>query len=115
MVLFAQFWKSEEGFLVSSELILLATMLILGMITGLDTVRDQVVQELGDVGDAISEISQSYSYSGLTAHSASTAGTAFEDLHDYCEVGNAAPSGDQVAANFPQCLATIAGLSENDN
>ena len=59
MLVMKQFLAAEEGFVVSSELILLATMLVLGMLTGLNTIRDQVVQELGDVADAISEIDQS--------------------------------------------------------
>ena len=116
MKLFVTLWKAEGGFVVSSELILLATMLVLGMLTGLNTIRDQVVQELGDVADAISEIDQSYSYSGITSHSASTAGTYFEDLHDYCEQGSAAGS-DQSAGNEPQCIEinSVAGLPENDD
>ena len=115
MVLFARFWKSEEGFLVSSELILLATMLILGMITGLDTVRDQVVQELADVGDAISEINQSYSFSGVTAHSASTAGSAFNDLSDYCEQNGLGTNGDQSTTAEPQCVEISAIAADEED
>ncbi len=117
MNLCVRLWANEEGFVVSSELILLATLLVLGMITGLDTIRDQVVQELADVADAFSEISQTYSYSGVTAHSASTAGSAFEDQHDFCEAGNAAASGDQTAGNEPQCIEinSVVATPENDN
>ena len=104
MKLFVTLWKAEEGFVVSSELVLIATMLVIGMLAGLDTIRDQVVQELADVGDAISEINQSYSFSGITAHSASTAGTAFTDLNDYCEIANGAEDGDQSSTNEPQCV-----------
>ena len=42
-------WNDEAGFIVSAELVLIATILVLGMIVGLVSVRDQVVQELGDI------------------------------------------------------------------
>ena len=104
MKLLMALWSAEEGFVVSSEMVLIATMLVIGMLAGLDTIRDQVVQELADVGDAISEINQSYSFSGITAHSASTAGTAFNDLNDYCELAGGGANGDQSSTNEPQCV-----------
>jgi Flp pilus assembly pilin Flp len=104
MNLCVRFWANEEGFVVSSELILIATLLVLGMITGLDTIRDQVIQELADVGDAVSEINQSYSFSGVTAHSASTAGSVFVDLSDYCEQNGLGQNGDQSTTAEPQCI-----------
>jgi Flp pilus assembly pilin Flp len=109
MKLCMKLWSDENGFVVSSELILVATLLVIGMVTGLSTVRDQVVQELGDVADAISEINNSYSFSGVSAHAGSTAGTAFQDENDFCEVD---AGSDQVAGLPPQCLAIIDGAGE---
>lgn len=94
-------WSDEAGFIVSSELVLIATVLVIGMLAGLTTIRDQVVQELADVADAISEINQSYSFNGVTGHSASTAGSVFLDLRDFCE----AATTDQTAGSEPQCIA----------
>ena len=105
-----QLWQDEHGFIVSSELIFVATLLVIGMVTGLTTVRDQVLGELGDVADAVSEVDQSYSISGVTAHAASTAGGNFADQNDFCEgdgTGN-----DQSATNLPQCLNIVAGTGE---
>ena len=67
---------------------------------GMATVRDQVVLELADVADAISEINQSYSYSGITGHSSSTAGTGFRDEEDFCE----REFGDQRGEAGTQCV-----------
>jgi hypothetical protein len=78
-------WRDEHGFVISSELVLVATILVIGMITGLTSVRDQVVQELADVAGAIAVVNQSYSYNGVTAHTASTAGSAFLDTDDFCD------------------------------
>lgn len=80
-----KFWNDEAGFVVSSELVLIGTILVLGVVVGLATVRDQVVQELGDLALAISNINQSYSFSGVTGHTSSTAGSVFADLTDFCD------------------------------
>jgi Flp pilus assembly pilin Flp len=85
MNLFKQLWNDEIGVVISAELILVATILVIGMIVGLTTVRDQVIQELGDVAAAIASMNQSYSYSGATGHHSSTAGSEFSDLSDDCD------------------------------
>jgi hypothetical protein len=43
------------------------------------------VQELGDVAGAFSQLNQSYSFSGITGHHSSTAGSSFADLTDDCD------------------------------
>lgn len=96
-------WRDEAGFVVSTELVLIATIVVIGMITGLVTVRDAVVTELADVADAISEVDQSYSYGAITAHCASTAGTQFTDNSDFCELPN--QENDQNPAGGAQCVS----------
>ena len=78
-------WNDEAGFIVSAELVLIATILVLGMIVGLVSVRDQVVQELGDIALAIGFINQSYSFSGITGHTSSTTGSWMDDSTDFCD------------------------------
>ena len=78
-------WNDDAGFVVSAELLLVATILVLGMIVGLVSVRDQIVQELGDVAQAFANVNQSYSFSGITGHTSATAGSFFEDLQDFCD------------------------------
>lgn len=95
-------WRDEAGFVVSTELILIATILVIGLITGLVTIRDAVVTELADVADAISEVDQSYSYGAITAHCAETAGTEFTDNSDFCEI--AGQENDQDPADGAQCV-----------
>ena len=85
MNLFKQLWNDEVGVVISAELILVATILVIGMIVGLTTVRDQVVQELGDVAAAVASMNQSYSYSGATGHHSSPAGSSFAALRDDCD------------------------------
>ncbi len=96
-----QLWADEAGFVVSTELIMVATTLVVGMLVGLVTVRDQVVQELGDVALAIGNINQSYEYDGVTGHTSATAGSNFLDENDFCEP----TGGDDVAGAAPACIS----------
>jgi Flp pilus assembly pilin Flp len=60
------FWKDESGFLVSAELVLLATICVIGLIVGMAEVQWAVVGELNDVADAIGALNQSFTTSGFT-------------------------------------------------
>jgi hypothetical protein len=103
MRVLTQLWRDEQGFVVSAELVLIGTILVIGMIVGLATVRDQVVQELGDLALAIAQVNQSYSWSGITGHTSSVAGSAFIDTLDFCD-----DATDQTAGEDPPaCIAIV--------
>lgn len=99
MSLLKNLWSDQAGFVVSAELVLVATILVIGMIVGLTTVRDQVVQELGDVAQHFAELNQSYSFSGITGHHSSTSGTTTTDVSDDCDE---TPDG---ATASPACIS----------
>ena len=42
--------NDEAGFIVSAELVLIATILVIGLIVGLSSIQHAIVQELNDVG-----------------------------------------------------------------
>ncbi|MCR9230332.1 MAG: hypothetical protein NXI29_04910 [bacterium] len=105
MKMFQQFWNDEAGFVVSTELVLIATVLVLGMIVGLTTLRDQVIAELADVANAMSNSNQSYSYSGITGHSSSTSGSLFDDNLDFCDQND-----NGGADTFAHCITVIAAI-----
>lgn len=90
MKLFQRLWNDEAGFVISTELALVATLLVIGLIVGLDTIRVAVVQELGDIGMAIGQLNQSYTYAAITGHSAATAGSDYLDESDLCDAGDQA-------------------------
>lgn len=77
--------KNQKGFIVSTELMLIATILVIGLIVGLQAVRTAVITELADVGGAIGSTSQTYSFSGVAGHHASTNGSMFQDAADTCD------------------------------
>ncbi|WP_145373499.1 hypothetical protein [Maioricimonas rarisocia] len=88
-----QLLHDETGFIVSAELVLIATILVIGLIVGLSEVQHAVVQELNDVGDAIGSINQSFLYTGFAGRKARgqgrfksiTFGSAFGDAFDDCD------------------------------
>jgi Flp pilus assembly pilin Flp len=81
-----RFIQDETGFIVSIELILLATVVVLGILTGIAAVRDAVVSELSDVAGAMQDLHQGYRINGVRGHSASTAGSDFVDFRDFCDI-----------------------------
>jgi hypothetical protein len=78
-------WDDDCGFVVSVELILIATVVVFGLLAGMTAVRDAVVSEMSDVAGAIQDLNQSYSFFGVLGHSASTAGSDYVDETDYCD------------------------------
>src|SRR6056297_1274428 len=57
---FKELWNDEQGFLVSAELVLIATILVIGLIVGFTSIQHAVVAEMNDVGDSIGALNQSY-------------------------------------------------------
>ena len=53
-------WNDQLGATGAMGLILLATILAIGAIVGLTTLRDQIVQEMGDMAVAIESLDQSF-------------------------------------------------------
>ena len=80
-----RFWIDDDGAVVSAELVLIASILVLGMVVGLATLREHVVQELGDFAAALAQVQQTYSFSGITGHNSRVAGTDFVDQPDECQ------------------------------
>jgi hypothetical protein len=100
-----ELWLDTDAFIVSSELILIGTILVIGMLVGMTSVRDQVVQEVRDVAAAMSKTVQSYSFAGITGHTASTGGSVFGDLGDFCD------QLDIVACDPDLCISVEVGAS----
>ena len=95
-------WRDENGFILSTEAMLFGTVLVLGTLVGLTTLRGQLVQELGDVGTALGNLNQSYSVAGEGNFGDDyfVPGSSFEDKSDLGEGGEADGSdhGDTAGA-----------------
>lgn len=64
MIILRRLWRDQGGFVSTTDLLLLATIVVLGSIVGLVAFRNQVVQEFGDLATAIDSLNQSYTYTG---------------------------------------------------
>jgi len=88
-------WSEETGAIVSAEIMLIRSILVLGVVVGLKSVRDSVVTELADVAQALANVDQSIFYSATSGHHASTGGAYFNDLPDFCDTADATAAGQQ--------------------
>ena len=80
-------WRDEAGFVHSSESVLMGTILTIGSIAGLVTVRDTVATEFGDLATALLDMNHSYSYAAIETDCGAVAGSSFVDLRDFCAPG----------------------------
>ncbi len=62
MNLVQKLWADEAGVVVSTELLLIVLILVLGLIAGMASLRDAVGQELADLGEAIGSLDGSYQF-----------------------------------------------------
>lgn len=77
--------NDENGFIVSAELVLVGTILVLGMIVGLTELSFNVNEELEDVGSAIGGINQTYYYTLASGRKGEAVGSTFLDFEDECD------------------------------
>ena len=96
-----QLYFDECGFIVSAELVLVATIVVIGLIVGLSEIQHAVNSELNDVADAIGSVNQSYAFSGFHKYAyfgqglhAFTRGSFFWDTIDDCDLNQCAISCD---------------------
>lgn len=85
-------FNDEAGFIVSAELVLIITICFCGVAVGMVMVRDALVQELGDVSEAIGALNQTYNYRSIEADEttgslehATCTGSGFNDEIDDCD------------------------------
>ena len=72
-------WNDDQGALISTEYLFVATILVIGMVVGLTNVRDAVNAELTELGNAILALSQGYTISGITGSNGGTDGSQATD------------------------------------
>ena len=68
-------WRDQRGAVSAVSALLLYTLLTLGVITGLVTLRNQMVQEFGDLAVALDHLDQSWT----VQHSWEESPRGFED------------------------------------
>ncbi len=76
-----QLLQDETGAIISAEMVIIATVVVLALVVGWNAVAGAMVGELVDVATAFGSLNQSYNYRGI-AHvgHASCSGSGFFDL-----------------------------------
>jgi Flp pilus assembly pilin Flp len=78
--------NDENGFIVSAELIIVATIVVLSMVVGLSEISFSVNNELEDVGSAVGTMNQSFYANGVQSiGKGGTSGSGFLDVKDNCD------------------------------
>jgi hypothetical protein len=80
--LLQKLWDDDGGALLATEWIIIATILVLGVITGLVAARNAILAELLDFANAVVSLNQSFSTTGQSNCQGSTAGSSFMDATD---------------------------------
>jgi hypothetical protein len=106
--LLKRLWNEEAGFLISAEIVLVATILVIGVIVGLSSVRESVVTELADLAQAIANLNQTYSFGGVEGHCGFTGGSSFIDMLDFCDTKDQNFTGQQSKC-VQVCVNTAVG------
>ena len=57
--MFVRLWNEDDGVL-TFEWVLLVTLLTIGIVSGISAARDAIIDELGDVAQAMLSLDQSY-------------------------------------------------------
>ncbi|MFO0845107.1 MAG: hypothetical protein U0797_22420 [Gemmataceae bacterium] len=68
-------WSDDQGALIAMEFLFVATILVIGIIAGLSSVRSAVNVELSELANAILALSQGYTIAGQQGCCASTDGS----------------------------------------
>jgi hypothetical protein len=89
--------QGQGGFIVSLELIFIATCMLCVVVIGWASVGSKIIGEYADIGSAVGSLNQSFFTSGMVVqHPADPvhpepvafwAGSSFEDHEDFCDAG----------------------------
>jgi Flp pilus assembly pilin Flp len=92
MQLLNRMWKEEDG-VISFEWTLLITLLTFGIVSGVAAARDAIIDEFGDIAEAMLSIDQSYTVDFpllVQVHAATTSSasdSSFTDALIYTDCG----------------------------
>ena len=116
--MWTQFLRDEGGFIISAELVLVATICVIGLVVGFSEVQHAINAELNDVGNAIGKLNQGFFFSGFhkidfgLVHAASY-GSIFIDQSDDCDCNTCDMACDAPVPEAPKGVGFGAGFGGN--
>ncbi len=73
-------WNDQRGGIITTELVLVLSLVSAGALSGLTHVRNSVVREAQDVAQVFRSLNQTYGVSTIYSPSAHTSGSASTDM-----------------------------------
>jgi Flp pilus assembly pilin Flp len=113
--MWTQFLRDEGGFIISAELVLVATICVIGLIVGLSEVQHAINAELNDVANAIGSLNQGYYFSGFHKRDfggithALTYGSIYIDEIDDCDCNSCDIACDVPVPEAPKAFGGFGG------
>ncbi|MEJ7591950.1 MAG: hypothetical protein WKF77_10400 [Planctomycetaceae bacterium] len=110
MRIFRELWNDEFGVILSAEAVVLGTVAVLGLSTGLTVVSTSVNSELQDLAFAMRSLDQSYELPAQRCCAAYTAGSCFkqepveESLAILCDIARKADQEEKEEASKAERL-----------
>ena len=90
--LLRKLWNDDCGALIATEWVFVATILVLGAITGLVAVRQAILSELTEFANAVMALNQSYSFTGQSNCQSRTEGSQAIDQNDSIPLKHTTPT-----------------------
>lgn len=102
-----QFWRDDSAVVLSTELVLLMTILVIGLVTGMTALKSAVIVKLADVAGAVGALDPSYGFTGTTyaTQNLSAFGT------DSTAYTNGTEYQSDAASNLGEDMFGVGGLS----
>lgn len=79
--IFRRLWLDQRGTVVTAEVVLIASILVIGLIVGAKSLRDSAITEWADFAQAIGQFDQSYNVPDVLPGD----GSGFVDGLDFCD------------------------------
>lgn len=84
-------WSDDAGAIIAAEYLFVVTILVIGTIVGLASVREAINTELTEVGNALLALSQGFTISGIQGPNGSVDGSQAIDTPSYIQDPFATP------------------------
>ena len=83
----SRLWNEDTGFVISAELVLIATIVVLALVVGLSVVRTAITAELVDVANAFGSTNQSFHFGGKNGSRGGSFHDEPDDSHQLSFIG----------------------------
>jgi hypothetical protein len=111
-----RFVQDEHGLVITTELVMIITIVVLALSVGWEAVATLLTEELEDVANAIGSLDQSYSYASISAEGhASCSGSSFSDTPNSVNITTSFPNFSGLIPNIPTPVIPATGNQPRRN